>query len=195
MKTDYFKSVITKSMYMLFALLIFSHCTTKVQIVPKTNDELVMTEYIASNSDFSEFNKLLISAKLGDILSIRGPYTLFLPTNDAMFAYYIEKNIKSYADLDSTSQKNLVYNHIVPQEYSTAVFQWGTLKTKNALGDNIVTEFEGPNIIINKYAKIFYKPGINARDIQVSNGTIQIIDKVLDPVTLNVYDLLAAPNS
>src|SRR4030042_1840245 len=145
-----------------------------------------MSEYIANNSDFSEFNQLIINTGFDALLSIRGPYSLFLPTNSAMNAYYADKQIASFTDLDSSERKDLVLSHIIPKEFSISDFQLGTLGEKNALGDNIVTEFHGAEIIINKYSKII------KRDVRVSNGTIQIIDKVLEPLKLSVYDVLAA---
>jgi uncharacterized surface protein with fasciclin (FAS1) repeats len=145
-----------------------------------------MSEYIANNSEFSEFNKLILNTGLDALLSIRGPYSLFLPNDDAMFAYYTEKKINSFTDLDSLDQRDLVYSHIVPKEFRISDYQWGTLGELNALSDNIVTEFQGAEILINKYSKII------KRDIRVSNGTIQIIDEVLEPLKLSVYDALAA---
>jgi uncharacterized surface protein with fasciclin (FAS1) repeats len=45
----------------------------------------VITDYIATNSDkYSEFGKLLNNTELNKVLSIRGPFTLLLPTNDAL---------------------------------------------------------------------------------------------------------------
>jgi uncharacterized surface protein with fasciclin (FAS1) repeats len=185
MKTKTFKSIVIKSIAGILVVLVLSHCNDKVQVPPKTNDELVVSEYIAVNNDYSEFNKMVVSVGLNNVLGIRGPYTLFLPTNSAMFAYYAEKNIKSYTDLDTSTRKELVYNHVVPNAYSVTDFQEGTLPTKNGLGDNIVTEFQGAEIYVNKFSRII------KRDIQVSNGTIQIIDKVIEPIKLGVYDYLA----
>ena len=52
------------------------------------------------------------------------------------------------------------------------------------MGDFIVTEFLGSDIILNKRSKII------KRDIQASNGVIHHIDKVLDPITKSVYEVL-----
>jgi len=186
MKTEPVRRTVLKGFYALFAVLVLCRCDNEIQEVPKTNDQLVMSEYIANNSDFSEFNKLILNTGYDALLSIRGPYSLFLPNNSAMEAYYAEKSINSFADMDSSDKRDLVLSHLIPKEFSISDFQLGTLGEKNALGDNIVTEFHGAEIIINKYSKII------KRDIRVSNGTIQIIDKVLEPLKLSVYDVLAA---
>lgn len=189
MKSKLLQYITFKNIWMLFIAILFIQCDENPQELPKSDDELVISEYIAVNKDFSMFNELLISTGLNNLLSIRGPYTLFLPNNAAMQAYYSEKGLNSYTDIDSIERRDLVYNHIVPQKYVTGDFQLGTLKEKNALGDNIVTEFQGADIIINKYSRII------KRDVKVSNGTIQIMDKVLEPITLSVYDVLAADPS
>jgi uncharacterized surface protein with fasciclin (FAS1) repeats len=189
MKTDTLRFRVLSGFYILLGVLVFSRCNNEIQELPKTNDQLVISEYIAINSDFSEFNELVINTGLDALLSIRGPYSLFLPNNDAMNAYYAEKQIASFADLDSIERRDLVLCHIVPKEFSISDYQLGTLGEKNALGDNIVTEFQGAEIIINKYSKII------KRDVRVSNGTIQVIDKVLEPLKLSVYEVLAADPS
>ncbi|MBN1416927.1 MAG: fasciclin domain-containing protein [Bacteroidales bacterium] len=186
MKTKSARGIVLKSACILFILLSFFRCKEDIQVPPKANEELVMSEYIANNSDFSEFNELVINTGLDGILSIRGPYSLFLPNNSAMNAFYAEKNISSFLDLDSADRKDLVYSHIIPEEFTIADYQLGTLGEKNALGDNIVTEFQGAEIIINKHSKII------KRDVRVSNGTIQIIDKVLEPLKLSVFEVLDA---
>lgn len=192
MTTKSSRNIVSKSIYLLFIVLVFSNCKPVVHELPIENSDLVISQFIELNKDYSEFNKLLKNTGLDNMLSIRGPYngpdkyTLFLPTNSAMLAYYAEKNVTSFTGLDTLAQKELVLNHIVPKEFTISLFQLGALPSKNAIGDNIVTEFQGSDIIINKYAKII------KRDTKVSNGTIQIIDKVLDPLKLTVIRVLAA---
>jgi uncharacterized surface protein with fasciclin (FAS1) repeats len=186
MKTKNSQNLLLRSTWVLFIALVFNACQEEIQELPRTNDQLVIAEYIALNSDFSKFNELLLDTKLNNLLSIRGPYSLFLPNNDAIESYCAEKSIQSITDLDSLEKRDLVYNHIVPKEFSVSDYQLGTLGEKNALGDNIVTEFQEAEIIINKTARIV------KRDVKVSNGTIQIIDKVLEPIKSSVMDILAA---
>jgi uncharacterized surface protein with fasciclin (FAS1) repeats len=177
--------LILKSIIILLMVLVFSECSEKVKELPKSPSDLVISEYLNATNEFSEFNALLVSTGLDNLLGIRGPYTLFLPNNAALQAYYTEKNI-TLAGMDSLSRRELVMSHIVSNEYGISDFQLGTLRDKNGNGDNVVTEFQGAEILINKTAKIV------KRDIRVSNGTIQVIDKVLDPIKLSVYDKLAS---
>ena len=59
----------------------------------------VMTEYVQSNDDYSEFSKFLESADVFRVLSTRGPFTLFLPTNDAVEKMYDRMGIESFEEI------------------------------------------------------------------------------------------------
>ncbi len=159
MKHPNFIEIMGRSKFILVLLLmtglIFSYCKDDPQIWSKKSQELVAMEYIVSHSDqFSEFEKLIEATKMGALLSIRGPYTIFLPTNDAMLAYYKQKNVSSLEELSDASRKNLILNHIISNEITTGDIGLGSLRDTNAIGDYLVTEFQGSDIMINKYSKI-----------------------------------------
>lgn len=186
MKNKYYQKILYILTCICYLSLLVSSCKEEIQVLPKETNQLVISEFTELNEDFSEFNGVLVQSKLDNLLSIRGPYTLFLPNNGAMKAFYSSKGVNSYKELDSVTCIEFIYNHVIPREYVISDFQLGTLGTKNALGDNIVTEFQGPDIIINKNSKIV------KRDIKVSNGAIHVLDRVIDPIKLSVYDKLAS---
>jgi len=144
------------------------------------------TEYIASNPDqYSEFAKLINLTNLYSTLSLRGPYTILLPTNEAMFAYYKEKNVSSLMDFTGDFQRQLLLNHVFTIDYSTDDIDLGALfHNTNAIDDYLASEFHGSDIYLNKTSKII------KRDIHVHNGYIHVIDKVLDPLIKDVYTVL-----
>lgn len=177
-------------LFMLFLSLLFSFCTQEPQVWKLKSQEQVASDYIANNPDqFSEFNKLVELTGLSSLLSIRGPFTIMLPTNTAMFEYYKLKNVNSLADFDTKTLQNLIRNHIVANEIATADIGLGALRDTNAIGDYLVTEFQGSDIILNKTSKII------KRDIRTANGYIQVIDKVLDPITKDVYNTISSDPS
>lgn len=168
----------------LILLMMMFGCVQEPVLWNKNSDQLVIADYIAAHSEqYSEFGKLVESAKLNSLLSIRGPFTLFLPTNEAMKNYY-EQNNTSFEQLQPAEIKNLVYNHLVINEIRSSDFGLGAIRDTNAIGDFLVTEFQGSDIIINKQSKI------TDRDIRTANGFIHQIDKVIDLVTISVYDQL-----
>jgi uncharacterized surface protein with fasciclin (FAS1) repeats len=148
------------------------------------SDDIQIAEYISLHpEDFSEFEKIARETGLYSLMraSTGTGLTLFLPNNHAMAEYYAEKGITSFHDLDSVKLRNLVLNHLIPLRIETSNIPLGALNERNMLGDNIVTEFSGSEIILNKYARIIKRNIIN------SNGVIHVIEKVLDPLTMNVY--------
>jgi uncharacterized surface protein with fasciclin (FAS1) repeats len=151
------------------------------------SDRQVITQFIMDevNADlYSEFGEILKYTGLSNLLAVRGPFTLFLPTNEALQEYYEENNVNSYLELDSVTLRSLILNHLVGQEIISNDIGLGTLRDTNARGDYIATEFLGSDIIINKTAMII------DRDIYTANGVIHAIDKVLVPIEDDVYTIL-----
>lgn len=174
-----------KPVLMGIAFLLTS-CQSNVQLWDIKPDEMVISQFVESNPDFSEFNDILEATGLKRCLAVRGPYTLFLPDNQAMFAYYKLKNVISFTDFSKSFQKELVYNHIITFEIPTDEIGLGALKKINAIGDYLVSEFDGPDIIISKSSKII------KRDIRTSNGYIHVVDRVLDPVIKDIFSIISS---
>ncbi|MDA3928855.1 MAG: fasciclin domain-containing protein [Prolixibacteraceae bacterium] len=146
-------------------------------------DELKqIMQYIADDSvSYSEFYELALETNLSGILSTRGPFTLFLPDNEAFKAYYKEKGKNSYLDFTKEELSDLMRNHIISAQISTSDMGLGSLSEKNALGDYLVSELPGTEIVINK------RSYITDRDIIVANGIVHRIDNVIDPVTKGIF--------
>lgn len=189
MKRHISKQIIEKSLILIFFLYIFNSCKTEIVPWDPRADEQVIAQYVAHGLDsakFTEFNTLLENTKLNSFLSIRGPYTLFLPNDEAMKAFYAEKGISSASDMDVETQRKLVLNHLILAQIGSGDIGLGAIRQTNAIDDKLATEFVGSDIVLNKVAKIV------DRDIKVSNGYIHEIDHVLEPVTISIYDLIAS---
>lgn len=183
MKNIVWRSLTQLSKLVLIALVLFG-CKEDPVLWKVNSTQQVITEYVESNEQFSEFSKILEATGLNSLLAVRGPFTLFLPSDDQMKAYYTLKGIKSYTDLSEEALMNLAKNHIIGSKIETGDIGLGAIREVNAIGDFIVSEFNGSDIILNKSSKII------KRDIQASNGVIHQIDKVLDPVTKSVFEVL-----
>lgn len=179
------KSILTEGgKFILLALFLFSCSEDAILWDVKSTDQ-VITQYVQSKKEFSEFAKLLDYTGLGSLLSVRGPFTLFLPTDEAMAAWYASKGIKTGTDLSKEIADELVRNHVVPAQIGTGEIGLGALMEENALGDFLVTEFSGSDIIINKKSMII------KRNVIAANGVIHHIDKVIEPVNKSVIEVLA----
>jgi len=183
MKTLYnFKFVI---LLMLFTSLLVNSCQEEPKLWDTKSNEQVASDYLLSHPEFSEFTKLIEVTGLKPLLGIRGPYTLMLPNNDAMFAYYKEKGVNSLMDLDEAFRRKLALNHLITNEINTGEMGLGALRDTNAIGDFLVTEFQGSDIILNRHSKII------DRDVRLANGYAHVIDRVIEPVTKDIYTIVS----
>ncbi len=183
--------IVSKSLVRLVLLLMLcvvsSSCLEEPQLWRVESQDQVIRDYITSNPDqFSEFEKLVEVTGMGSLLNVRGPYTLFLPDNDAMYAYYDLKNVSSLEGFSAEFLEELILNHLVGAQLGTNDFGLGALRETNAIGDYLVTEFQGSDIIVAKYSKII------DRDIIAANGFIHVVDKVLDPITLDIFSVVSS---
>jgi uncharacterized surface protein with fasciclin (FAS1) repeats len=180
-----FKYFLKLGSTLILILAIFYSCKNDPIIWKPKSEELVISQYVETNDEFSEFFGLIESTGVSSLLAVRGPFTLFLPNNDAMNAYYAEKGISSYTNLSMEEQTTLAMNHVVEGEIGSGSIGLGALIEVNGIGDYLVSEFDGSDIIINKNSRII------DRDIIAANGVIHQVNKVLDPVTKSVYQVLA----
>ena len=181
---------IIKYILLLFIVLSFTFCGDDPQIWKVKSQEQLAGDYIANNPDnYSEFEKLMNVTGMKSLLNVRGPFTVFLPNNEAMFAYYKFKNVNSLDDFTESFKSDLIRNHIINNGIPTGDFGLGALREVNALGDYVVTEFDGSEIIVNKSSRIV------DRDIFTANGYIHEIDRVMDPVTMDIFSLVSSDPS
>jgi uncharacterized surface protein with fasciclin (FAS1) repeats len=172
------------TMIIVFAFLGI-RCQDDVKEWETETNQMVITDYVLSVPvTFSEFGDLLVYTGIDDLLRVRGPFTLLLPTNEAMEEYYASKGVSSYSQLEMQQLHDLVYNHILQGEVTTGSIGLGKLLYKNGLGDFVASDLPGSDILLNKKAIII------KRDIEAANGIVQHIDHVLEPVTASVYDVL-----
>ncbi len=186
------KIEITKHRFilLLIAILALNSCKEEPQIWKPGSEQQVIGDYIASNPDqFSEFEKLVELAGMKPLLKIRGPYTVFLPNNEAMMAYYTFKGVGGLDDFSQAFCEELCRNHFIGNFISTGDIGLGALPYINGLDDFLASEFHGSDIIISKSAKII------KRDIYCSNGVVHVLDKVLDPVTVDIFTAVSSDPS
>jgi len=168
-----------------FTSLVISSCKQEPVLWKVDSTDQVASDYIKSKPEYSEFAKLVEVTDLNALLGIRGPYTIMLPNNDAMFAYYKQKGVSSLMDFDEKFRRELALNHIITNEIPSGDFGLGALRDTNAIGDYLVTEFQGSDIILNKYSKIIH------RDIRLANGYAHVIEQVIDPLTKDIFTVVS----
>ncbi|WP_136481374.1 fasciclin domain-containing protein [Cognatitamlana onchidii] len=119
---------------------------------------------------------------LVDVLQGPGPFTVLAPTNAAFTAFLNDKGFSGLDDVPTDVLAQILLNHVIMADVkagdliaSGAGYASGS--STNSNGDAISIYFEAPsadNVRFNNAGKV------TAADISASNGTIHIIDAVLD---------------
>lgn len=141
---------------------------------------------------FTIFARLLDDTGNAGLLSTYGHYTLFLPTDEVMAAYF-EANGMTYDSLTAEEKNELVYNHVIKSagvSYTSDRFEEGAL-AESTMGDNYLTvsfsadaSGSGLVIYINKNVPVIEK------DIEVHNGVVHVVGNVIVPSKDFIVDVI-----
>ena len=150
----------------------------------------MMGAYLENRPDeFSEFKKLLDTTEVLGLVDTYGKYTLFAPTNEAMFKYYQLKGKHSLKDFQADTLKKIAYDHLI-KDYA--------IKSENFIDgllpySTMSERFVSVSSRSNNNVFLYYinnNSAIIKKDIEVSNGIIQEIDHVIDPSLLNIVQAI-----
>jgi uncharacterized surface protein with fasciclin (FAS1) repeats len=126
-----------------------------------------------NSTSFSVLVRALNAADMVDVLKQAGPYTVFVPADEA-FAKVPVSTLNSMLN-DKQQLTDLLSYHIVPGRLTAAdLANQTTLKTLN--GKELRVRVEDGVVYIND-AKVVQS------DVQAANGVIHVIDTVLMPPT------------
>ena len=166
----------------------------------------VMEILEADTTQYSGIIKIFKEVKLGlsenasplsSVLTSRGNYTLFVPTNEALKAFIHDKlEVNSIDELTDEQKKTIAYNCIIDNgdqsAYELSDFPAnGTTFNIATLDDRRLssTQKSDGDYYINSESKVL------TSNIEASNGIIHIVDHVIYPTSESVPEVIAiAPN-
>ena len=140
----------------------------------------MMSEYLNSSEDFSEFATIVERAGLSDMLSSYGSYTCFAPTNEAVYKYLEEKGVASVDGLTDAECDTIARTHLIENMYSTSEMNDGVLPTQN-MNRRYLEIGHGNDengnavVLVNKTAHVIFE----LQDDSVENGIMQPVTEVL----------------
>jgi len=158
-----------------------------------SNDKMQIYDYVRLREDLSIYKELLDYTGFNGQMSTAGTYTAFVPTNEAFAALFTELNAKG-ENISNIKDKTPEY-WLDYLEYMTC----GSKIKSTSMENGILDE---PSLMGEKYyvvsdvrlsynaIKLNSRATIREYDIEVANGYIDIIDKVLLPPTNSIYDML-----
>ena len=177
-----------------FSLLLFSSCSDD----PAAENYYTFTGEMASNylenrpEMFSEFTEILQRSGILGMLATYGTYTCLAPTNDAVNQYLLQHGYESVEDLSKEECDTISWNHIIPATYFTTDLSDGNIPTPN-MNDRFLTfscdsdAAKGGNVMyyINMASKLIL------RDDSVENGVVHTLDRVIQPSSSYLPELLS----
>lgn len=147
----------------LAAALLIGACATTP--APKT-----VAQTIAADPQLSTANRLIQEAGLTDTLQGAGPYTVFVPNDEAFKA--VPPAMVDALGKDKARLKAVLNYHVVPGSIAAADVKNGPIKT--AQGGEISLYRSGTFVTADEAV-------VTTADVRATNGVVHIVDKVLMP--------------
>lgn len=166
-------------------------CREEVNEVFMPYDEVSATEYFRQHPEYSGWYALLERAGMVETYNFSTtPMTCFIVQNDSLLAYIHRRGYEKVEDMPVEVARNLLQYHTIPnyaREFSS--FRDGKLVDSTSSGDYLACQFLTDEGIIkmNREAEIL------VWDIEVVNGLMHRLDRVMDPITTTLYDYLQNP--
>lgn len=149
-----------------------------------TNENGTLVDIVIATEPLSLLEAAVIKADLATTLSSEGPFTVFVPTDDAFVALLdiLGDDYNSLEDFDTEAEiallRNILLFHVITAEVTSADLAAGNVPTAFE-GNNIAIIASGDSFIIGDASDV--NANITGVDIMASNGIAHTIDKVLLP--------------
>ncbi|WP_181306059.1 fasciclin domain-containing protein [Rufibacter sp. XAAS-G3-1] len=154
-----------------------------------TTSDVNMLGYFEKNADqFSSLIQILEKTEVAGFLSAYGSYTMFAPTNEAIDVFLKEKGVTSVDQLEADELKRIVRFHLVEDTIATSEFTDGKLPSITMLGQYVITGAELENGVAR--TRVNRQANVVQANIRVGNGIVHSIDRVLQPASQTVGQML-----
>lgn len=195
MKTRFFHFCVSimKKIGILLAFISLGYACVPKDEVFKTFEGDMIYSFLAKDTAFAEYVKIVDKAGLKGMLSAYGEYTCLAPTNSAFKIYY--KKISPNFNFDSLTTDQIQYlakTHLIPSRYLTPDLQDGVIPKTNMNQRFIEIKFSTDSILSTLKVLLNSESRIILKDKQVYNGVIQGIDHVLKPSEAQLPELIAS---
>ena len=147
----------------LAAALLIGACAT-------TPAPTTVAQTIAANPQLSTANRLIQEAGLTETLQGAGPYTVFVPSDEAFKA--VPATMVDALGKDKARLKAVLTYHVVPGALTAADVKNGPIKTVQ--GGELSLYRSGTFVTADEAV-------VTTADVRATNGVVHIVDKVLMP--------------
>lgn len=152
----------------------------------------MVSDYLTNRPDmYSAFTEILQRSGMFGMMATYGTYTCLAPTNDAVNQYLRQHGYASVDQLTQEEFDTISWNHIIPATYFTTDLSDGNIPTPN-MNDRFLTfscdsdAAKGGNVMyyVNMASKLIL------RDDSVKNGVVHTLDRVIQPSSSYLPELL-----
>lgn len=162
--------------------------------------ELTAADFIAADENYSSIQSIFTRVRLGNsegassimsVLTARGNYTVFLPTNSAVDNFLKQNGVSSIDELNEEQlnliAKSCIIDHNQDNAYETADFPTAGSFDKPNLNDRLLSckMDSTSHYLINNTSHVIIE------DNEVSNGFIHVVDEVVAPSALTLDKLIS----
>ena len=167
-------------MIALMGIFILTGCEKEPEEEMTAVADMTIAEYAVSDANFSILVQALAKAELVDALNGTGNFTVFAPTNAAFNALFAELGISGIADLSKETLTPILLYHVLGTEAKSSMISSGYYNTLSpAQGSYLSLKVD-----VASGVKLNKTTSVTAVDVDVKNGVIHVIDKVLLPPTV-----------
>jgi len=152
----------------------------------------MVSDYLTNRSEtFSMFTDVLKRTGIYGMMASYGSYTCMAPTNDAMNEFLSIHGWKSVGDIPQAECDTLAWNHIIRKAYFTSDLIDGNIPTAN-MNDRYLTFSCDSDVMNDNKVRYFVNKQSQfiVRDDSVENGVVHTLNRVIQPSTDYLPDLL-----
>lgn len=171
-----------------------------------------IAEHLATNPEYSSIKAVFDKVRLGDkenasvltsVLSARGNYTIFAPTNEAVAKYLQTLGKSNVSELTDEQAQLIAYSCVIDNGVETAYTrpefpQEGGAFTKSDLSDRSLTCKLVPANLEKKtqaYYLINEKVKVIGKQEKLSNGYLHPVESVIAPSNEGIAELIQATDN
>ncbi len=155
-----------KKLFLIINLLIiiFVPSVTFGNVIDKLNEV----------GKFTKLNETLIKSGLNENLKGNGPFTVFAPLDDAFAAISAKTYYGLLNDVNKDKLIKILGRHVIPKKITSSEIN-GEINLKAINGEEVKIKKVNGIVYINEAEVV-------TADIEVSNGVIHFINRVLQPL-------------
>lgn len=169
------KRNLTLALTALMGIFVLTGCEKAEEMKPVK--DMTIAEYALSDNNFSILVQALTKADLVDVLNGEGSFTVFAPTNAAFNNLFAQLGVSGIADLSKETLTPILLYHVLGTEKKAAMITSGYYSTLSPAQGSVASLY----INVSGGVKLNKSTSVTAADVDVRNGVIHVIDKVLLP--------------